>query len=115
MPSTERFERLSELFEHARLRPPNERAEFLETACADDAALRDEVLALLRFHEDGEDAIDHPVPRTPAVFEPLRASLVPEDGPLPDRSGPSRHTGPGTVAVVNLPSTARLPRGPGSG
>ena len=39
MPSTERFERLSELFEHARLRPPNERAEYLETACADDAAL----------------------------------------------------------------------------
>ncbi len=47
----ERWRTVDELFDAALARPSGERAAFLAEACADDAALRQEVESLLRFHE----------------------------------------------------------------
>src|SRR5262245_52184449 len=54
------------LFDAALARPPAQRREFLAQACADDAELLDQVLALLAEHEGEDNPIDAAAP------EPLK-------------------------------------------
>lgn len=65
--SPEQFKRVSELFLEARQQPPAKRADFLDNACADDAAVRREVERMLQF--DSEESIDSGsfVVRSPGV------------------------------------------------
>jgi serine/threonine protein kinase len=58
-----------DLFLEALDRPPDARAAFLDEACGDDAALREEVESLLRYHEAPEAETDrHPVFAPGEVF-----------------------------------------------
>lgn len=52
--SDEALDRLERLFRAAQRRSPEERAAFLDAACADDATLRQELESLLRADEDAE-------------------------------------------------------------
>ena len=56
----ERWQKIDSLFEAALARPANERAAFLDQACAGDAELRAEVESLLA-HESVEDFMEDPV------------------------------------------------------
>ena len=49
--NTESLDRLERLFRAALLHPPEERAGFLDAACADNPALRAEVESLLQHHD----------------------------------------------------------------
>jgi hypothetical protein len=65
----DRWSRLTDLFEAALDREPAERDAFLASACADDAAMRREVSALIESHERAGDFGNAPVFhfRTPGV------------------------------------------------
>jgi serine/threonine protein kinase len=63
----DRWLRAKELFGEAVARPPAERARFLADACPDDAAMRQEVEALLTSHDAAGDVFD----RRPAVASAL--------------------------------------------
>ena len=52
LPDPERWKQISALFDAVLDQPPDERAAFLDRACADDPALRDEVEALLHAEAD---------------------------------------------------------------
>jgi hypothetical protein len=54
----ERWEKVAELFEGAVSRSPEERAAFLDEACASDESLRREVETLLASHQDEDGALD---------------------------------------------------------
>jgi tetratricopeptide (TPR) repeat protein/predicted Ser/Thr protein kinase len=56
-----RFENLQRLFELALQVPPAERADFLDRESGNDAALREEVLALIAAHETRSDQLDRPL------------------------------------------------------
>ncbi len=58
----ERYRQLEELCHRALDLPPSDRAGFVETACADDPALRDELKSLLESSERAEGCLD----RSPA-------------------------------------------------
>src|SRR5688500_17075537 len=53
--TSERWQRINELFHAALQRGPDERATFLQAECAEDAALCDEVQRLVRAHENAGD------------------------------------------------------------
>ena len=57
----ERWRQVDELFEHALERAGEERAAFLDAACAGDASLRREVEEMLRFDERAAEFIETPV------------------------------------------------------
>jgi len=57
----EHWRRLEELYHAALERPQSERAIFLEKACGDDVALRDELASLLAREADGERFLERPV------------------------------------------------------
>ncbi len=57
----ERWEKIKGLFEAAVERPRHERGTFLDTACAGDADLRQEVETLLTSDQEGKDFIETPV------------------------------------------------------
>ena len=56
----ERWQQLDELFHAALEREPEERAEFLDQACAGDESLRKQVEALLAAHEEAGSFIESP-------------------------------------------------------
>jgi serine/threonine protein kinase len=72
----ERWAEIERLYHLALERPPAERATFLDHACPDDAALRDEVIALLE-----RDALDDGFLDAPALAVAARTL---GDGVLPD-------------------------------
>ncbi len=55
------WEKLNQIFHQALERAPQERAAFIRKSCAEDAALRDEALALLRSHEEDADFMEAPL------------------------------------------------------
>ena len=67
--SSERHSRAQDLFERAEALPPQERESFLNTACADDDALHEQVTALLRAAaEMPEDFLEPPhAPPSPRI------------------------------------------------
>ncbi len=89
--SQERFEKLATIFEHVRGLEPDARSVHLDQACADDPALRDEVLAILDRHDRG-GMLDAPIQ---AIVEP--------PSPVPKRIGRFRiidRLGRGGMGVV---------------
>src|SRR5438034_6535008 len=54
----DRWLRIKQLFADASARAPSERARFLADACADDAAMREEVEALLASHDQAGDVFE---------------------------------------------------------
>jgi serine/threonine protein kinase len=56
----ERWKQIKEIFHYARDRTPAERSDFLDEVCKDDAALRDEVEALLTADADNDDFLSAP-------------------------------------------------------
>ena len=56
----ERYRQIDNLLEEAMERRPNERAAFLDQACADDIELRKEVESLLKAHEQVGNFIQDP-------------------------------------------------------
>ena len=69
-------ERVAEIVEAALERAPAERAQFLNTACGDDIALRAEVESLLGFQNQARDFIESP------AYEIASRILVEQDGEL---------------------------------
>ena len=63
--STDRWRRADELFEAALALAPEDRAAFLNEACADDIAIRQEIESLLSHHEQAGDEFMQP-PQPPA-------------------------------------------------
>ena len=104
----ERWRRINELFHAALEHAPHSRDAFLDTACAGDAALREEVQALLRMHTE-TSVVDRPA----AEADP---DLLPrgEDEALIGRQlGPYEVTsllGRGGMGVVYLGFDTRLQR-----
>jgi len=70
----ERHEQIASLYHLALDRPPNERAAFLEAACAHDAQLREEVESLLALEDQAKTFIE-----SPAIE--VAAGLLMEDTP----------------------------------
>src|SRR5438552_4143204 len=68
----ERWQRVKQLVADAALRPAAERAPFLADACGDDAALRQEVDALLASHDAAGDLFER---RPPAGSALARAGI----------------------------------------
>jgi serine/threonine protein kinase len=105
-----RLQRVSELFEAARLCPAEDRARFLGESC-EDAALRNEVAALLRHHDDAAAPLEAPLLREgelqagKILDEGISASKHPDIEVLA-RSMPRRE--------ALLPHAARQPRIPES-
>ena len=103
----ERWERIWEIFEGALERPAGERPGFLESACGEDGALRDEVESLLEAHESSPDsaagdAIGGAVGSAIAKLEGASEPLSPVEG---RRVGPyeiRRRLGRGGMGEVYL-------------
>ncbi|MDX1420792.1 MAG: serine/threonine-protein kinase, partial [Rubricoccaceae bacterium] len=87
--ATDALDRLERLFRAARMHPAEERAAFLDAACADDPALRAEVAALLNADReaDGEAFLDTP----PTALLDAAVSEAAQPNPLEGRTvGPYR-------------------------
>ncbi|HEV7926951.1 MAG TPA: protein kinase, partial [Verrucomicrobiae bacterium] len=74
------------LFSAARRLPPNERAAFLDDACAGDAALRQRVEELLRAGEEAGAFLQKPAANAPGRARTIRVTLPPVEK-LGDRVG----------------------------
>lgn len=101
-PSRDRFRAVDEIFDRALDLAPNERDAYVANACGDDAALRDEVRALLDAHESASDFLE-----SPAVELGARLLEEPADTahPPPGRAGPFRivcELGHGGMGIVYL-------------
>src|SRR3954469_710888 len=83
--ATDRFQRVDAVFDAVLELPAAEQAMYIERACSDDPALRDEVLQLLRAHHHVGGILDTPPENLVGAFE------QPESPPGPDeRIGPFR-------------------------
>jgi Tol biopolymer transport system component len=76
----ERWQRVEELYHEAYARPPDERAAFLARVCADDEALRRDVVSLLN-ESDSEDGFL----AGPALIAPAEAASVDEPAAMAGR------------------------------
>jgi len=91
----ERWRQIDQLLEAALDRKPEERAAFLDVACADDESLRLEVESLLRSDEAAESFIEEPATALVAEViadQPAQATTQQlTDAPIEPLDGPSRH------------------------
>jgi serine/threonine protein kinase len=93
--------RVKALLQEALAQPAGARAAFLETACAGDAELLDEVEDLLRFEEENQAGISLPVTKW---HDAMPESETPAEAD-PERAGPYRivrRLGEGGMGVVYL-------------
>src|SRR5580693_468460 len=74
------------VFSAARRLPPNERAAYLDGACAGDAALRQRVEELLRASEEAGEFLQNPAANAPGPARTIRVTLPPVEK-LGDRVG----------------------------
>ena len=105
----DRWRRINELFHAALEREPTARDAFLDTACAGDAALRDEVESLLRMHTE-TSVLDQPALEADPELLPPRDD---DDALIGRRLGPYEVTsllGRGGMGVVYLGFDTRLER-----
>ena len=104
--SAERFRRADAVFDAALDLTPNERAPFVERACAGDAELCADVERLLRAHDRSDGFLSVPAPHLDAALTP-DADPVDAEKPttLPERIGQYRivrEIGHGGMGVVYL-------------
>ena len=105
----DRWRRINELFHAALEREPTARDAFLDTACAGDAALRNEVESLLRMHTE-TSVLDRPALEADPELLPPRDD---DDALIGRRLGPYEVTsllGRGGMGVVYLGFDTRLER-----
>ena len=82
---TDRFRRVDSIFDAAVDLPAGERTSFIDRECGEDAALRDEVLDLVRAYHSADSVLESPAARLAAPFLETAAAA---GGPAPDRIGP---------------------------
>jgi serine/threonine-protein kinase len=66
----DRWARLDSILQAALVRPPEAREPFVREACGDDAALRDEVLSLLKHDESATNFLEESAPAVRARLQP---------------------------------------------
>jgi serine/threonine protein kinase/lipoprotein NlpI len=64
----ERWKQIDELFQAVIEQPPSERSAFLDAACGDDKALRDEIDSLISFQEQAETFLEAPAFEASSAF-----------------------------------------------
>src|SRR5262249_33438418 len=112
-------DRVQDLFDQAVALPPEQRAAFLEAACAGDAALRAEVESLLACDADfteaaAEGLLKSPLVRTPGQIPPAADRPAATPSGAPERFGHYRilrllgEGGMGTVYEAEQDSPRRL-------
>ncbi len=88
----EQWADVQKIFEEAFKRKPEDRAEFLDEACGDDADLRVEVETLIEHHRQASTGFMQPPDPNATVAVPLRE-------PPPDPPGTSKSGGASLRAV----------------
>ncbi len=84
---TDRFRRVDAIFDAAIDLPGSEQTEFIDRECGEDAALRAEVLGLVRAYHHSDGVLDSPAA---GIAAPLLEAAAAIGGPVPDRIGPFR-------------------------
>jgi serine/threonine protein kinase len=109
--SPERWKRLEELFHQALELEPDQRRHFLDTACGDDAGLREEIESLLRSSTtEGVDFIEAPLRAAARDFYADRAPAPLAEGSYLSHYRILSTLGAGGMGRVYLAEDARLGR-----
>ncbi len=105
--SSERWQKLEEIFQTALDLAASERAQYIAAACAGDEELRREVEALLAEHDEAGDFLDEPLYERSGVH--ALAALMDDDPVIGQRIGAykvMRQIGRGGMGVVYLAERA---------
>ena len=101
--TTDRRKQVEKIFNEARTMPSNERTRFLDTACADDATLKEQVQTLITAYDRTSDQADH----SEFNATTLLYTETDKDTLVRERIGPYKvireigHGGMGTVYLVS--------------
>jgi len=106
--SSERWRRISSLFDEAVKLPPEQRAAFLDSACGDDAHLKARVVRLLDSADHAEGFLDKPLV---SQAGPLLRQAIEDLHPDPAAPPPSDLTGSSTLTTASSGTPAE-PIGP---
>ncbi len=105
---SDRWRKVTELFHGALEMPPDQRGGYLEAACKDDAALRQEVASLLAYHDRAATFLERPADLgASSVDAPDGGSLV---GRRLGQYTVLRRLGHGGMGIVYLAEDTRLGR-----